>query len=274
MFDKFVQINIENNNDMLSKILKYAKKHFQKQYQLSTSILILDDGERFKKDYLINWAYHISMQSQKDSLIQGSLTLEMILRYSYLPIRIKITSSHALLERVKISFKTLGVDRAVLTLDRPNHIVKRYINSLLGHFILASDVLNIFMDTTNRVFWVSLANMIGNKIIHNIRLEFDYDSFKLYKFGKKSFRSSYLTSREQRLKKAYATLNCKYDDDIFTIKSNYLELIKQYHPDRVFNKDKTIIDAYNIKFLEIKEAFDLIKDNLEGILYANNCIIR
>lgn len=265
-FDRFVQINIENDNDMLPKILRYARKHFQKQYQLSTSILILDDGERFKKDYLINWAYHTSLQSQKDLSVQSNLTIDKILERSYLPIRIKIISNYMLLECVRVSFRMLGLNRAVLILDKPNHIAKRYVSALLGRFVLNSNLSNIFIDTTNKDFWATLTNIIGNKIIHNIKLEFDYDSFKI-RFGKKGFNNSYLTQREQKLKRAYAILNCKHDDNFFTIKSNYLELIKQYHPDKVFNKDDAIIQAYNIKFIEIKEAFDLIKDDLERITH-------
>lgn len=262
-FDKFVQINVESSNVILPKILKYAKKYFQKQYRLSTSILILDDGERFKKDYLINWTYYASMQSQKDLSSTDNSSIDRILEYSYLPIRIKIISGRTLLECVRVSFKMLSLNRAVLILNKPNHIAKRYINALLGHFILNSDLSNIYLDTSNKDFWIAITNIIGNKIIHNIKLEFDYDSFKSYKFEKKSFKSSYLTLQEQKLKKAYATLNCNDNDDFFTIRSNYLNLIKQYHPDKVFNEDLEIIEAYNIKFIEIKEAFDIIKDNLE-----------
>lgn len=61
--DKFVQIELAQGSRLLQKVLEYANKHFSKRYQLSSSLLILDDGERFKKDYLINWTYHATMQS-------------------------------------------------------------------------------------------------------------------------------------------------------------------------------------------------------------------
>lgn len=266
VFDKFVQINIKNSNPMLQKILKYATKHFQKQYHLSTSILILDDGERFKKNYLINWAYHIAEQSQNKSYVENNNELEYILSFSYLPIRIKTSSDYSLLECIKISFRMIGIDRAMLTLDRPNHIAKRYISAHLSPIIVSSDLNNISLDATKKDFWVYITNIIGNKIIHNVRLEFDYDSFKPNRFGRKSFSNSYMTKQEQKLQRAYQTLNCNIDDDFFTVKNSYLELIKQYHPDKVFNKDKATIELYNLKFIEIKEAFDIIKSHLEKIV--------
>lgn len=262
IFSKFVQISIEKQNEALPKILKYATKYFQNQYHLSSSILILDDGERFKKDYLINWTYHLAMQ---EHLIDDSnMTLESILKVSYLPIRIKILAPNSLLECVNISFRMLGVNRAVLILDRPNHVAKRYVSALLSQIIISSDLTHIYLDSSKSDFWYFLMQIIGNKIIHNVRLEFDYDSFKMNGFGSKGFKSSYLTQSEIRLKNAYITLDCKTTDSFFDIKSKYLELIKEYHPDKVYGKEESIVKFYNLKFIEIKEAFDIIKLSFEN----------
>ncbi|MDE6886722.1 MAG: J domain-containing protein [Helicobacteraceae bacterium] len=259
---RFVQISIEEHNPLLPKFLNYAKKHFQKQYHLSSSILILDDGERFKKDYLINWAYYSSMQSQEqdENNLQSSFTLESILEMSYLPIRIKITSTQSILECVRISFRMIGVESAVLSLDKPNHIAKRYLGALLSNIIISSDLSNIYLDSRNANFWAMIMNIIGNKIIHNVRLEFDYDSFKPN--GKKS-QPSYMTRKEQNLSEAYRILGCSHSDSFFDIRAKYLELIKKYHPDKVFGQNEEVIKAYNIKFIELKEAFDIIKSSFE-----------
>ncbi|RDU64149.1 J domain-containing protein [Helicobacter sp. MIT 14-3879] len=259
-FSRFVQISIEEYNPLLPKLLKYATKYFQKHYHLSSSILILDDGERFKKDYMITWAYHSSMQSQIIEVEQIS-TLDSILSMSYLPIRIKIISTNALLECIRISFKMLGLNRAVLILDKPNHIAKRYLGALLSNITISSDLNHIYLDTNNSQFWVSIMNIIGNKIIHNVRIEFDYNSFKRDKKDKGGI--SYLTLKEQNIHKAYNILGCNYTDSFFDIRAKYLELVKQYHPDKVFGKNNDIIQAYNTKFIELKEAFDIIKSNFE-----------
>lgn len=255
-FSRFVQISIEEYNPALEKILNYAKRHFQQISHLSSSILILDDGARFKKDYFITWVYHLATQGVCDEI---DADLDPILEMSYLPIRIKILSTNALVECVRISFRILGTNRAVLILDRPNHIAKRYIGAVLSHLVISSDLSHIYLDTQNSAFWSSIMDIIGNKIIHNVRIEFDYDSFKP---NAKKY-PSYLTKAERNLKNAYHILGCSESDSFFEIRTKYLNLIKQYHPDKVFGKESEIIEAYNIKFIELKEAFDIVKHNFE-----------
>lgn len=255
-FSRFVQISIEEYNPALERILSYAKKHFQQISHLSSSILILDDGARFKKDYFITWVYHLATQGACDEI---GADLDPILEMSYLPIRIKILSTNALVECVRISFHILATNRAVLILDRPNHIAKRYIGAILSHLVVSSDLNHIYLDMQNNAFWSSIMDIIDSKIIHNVRIEFDYDSFKP---NSKKY-PSYLTKSERNLKNAYRILGCNENESFFEIRSKYLELIKQYHPDKVFGKDEKIIEAYNIKFIELKEAFDIVKHNFE-----------
>ncbi len=261
LFSKFVQISIEEYNPALQKILNYATKHFQRQYRLSSSILILDDGERLKKDYFITWVYHLAMQGISDERAEAEL--EAILEMSYMPIRIKIISANALVECVRISFRILGLNRAVLILSRPNHIAKRYLGAILSHLVVSSDLNHIYLDMRNGDFWHSIMDIIGNKIIHNVRIEFDYDSFKPGAGGKGARFPSYLTKNERDLRKAYSVLGCEESASFFEIRAKYLELIKHYHPDKVFGKDEGLIQAYNTKFIELKEAFDIIKHNFE-----------
>lgn len=64
----FIQITVDEDSDFLRKALAYAEKYFSKSYRLSRTILILDDGERFKKDYLVNWAYHAFGQDEKHQI--------------------------------------------------------------------------------------------------------------------------------------------------------------------------------------------------------------
>ena len=160
-FSRFVQISIEEYNPALTRILNYAKKHFQQISHLSSSILILDDGARFKKDYFITWVYHLATQGACDEI---DADLDPILEMSYLPIRIKILSTNALVECVNISFRILGTNRAVLILDRPNHIAKRYIGAILSHLVISSDLCHIYLDTQNSAFWSSIMDIIGRRL--------------------------------------------------------------------------------------------------------------
>lgn len=54
-------------------------------------------------------------------------------------------------------------------------------------------------------------------------------------------------------------LNCTHTDTLDTIKSRYLELVKRYHPDRVYGKDEETVKEYTSKFRRVQTAFEEIK---------------
>lgn len=63
----------------------------------------------------------------------------------------------------------------------------------------------------------------------------------------------------------YALLNSRYGDSFDVIRQRYLELIKIYHPDRVFGKDEDTVKRYTAKFRQIKNAFEQIKKMQTGL---------
>ena len=286
----FIQITVDEDNEFLHKALAYAEKYFSKSYRLSRTVLILDDGERFKKDYLVNWAYHALGQdekhqkihnlidnldnppaqeeyNEKDSLekpIEDPLQdLKYLLDFTYLPIRIKITNKNALIERVKISLRLLNTKRVVLKMDKANNVARRYIANIFEDYYVGCDRDEIYLDSTKPYFWESIMNLISFKVIHNVILDFDYDSFA-NRGGLGSFESSFLTDEERMLRGCYMTLECHYQDDFEQVKKNYLKLAKEYHPDNVFGQDEEIIESYNDRFRRIQEAYEKIKNYLKA----------
>ncbi|WP_301065400.1 J domain-containing protein, partial [uncultured Helicobacter sp.] len=201
----YIQITVEEESDFLHKALAYAEKYFSKSYRLSRTILILDDGERFKKDYLVNWAYHAFGQDEKHQRIHHLLDnldspenqspaqdevqsiqtpleeplqdLKYLLDFTYLPIRIKIVNKNALIERVKIALRILNTKRVMLRMDKANNVARRYIANIFEDYYVGCDRNEIYLDSTKPYFWDSIMNLISFKVIHNVILDFDYDSF-------------------------------------------------------------------------------------------------
>ena len=288
----FIQITVDEDSDFLRKALAYAEKYFSKSYRLSRTILILDDGERFKKDYLVNWAYHAFGQDEKhqklhhflDSLqsdlpylgekaqkpaldaidsmqkpIEEPLQdLKYLLDFTYLPIRIKIVKKNSLIQRVKIALRLLNTRRVMLKMDQANSVARRYIANIFEDYYVGCDRDEIYLDSTKPYFWESIINLISFKVIHNIILDFDYDSFK-NRGGLGKFENSFLTEEERILRNCYMTLECHYQDDFEFVKKNYLKLAKEYHPDNVFGQDEQIVESYNDRFRKIQEAYERIK---------------
>ncbi len=57
----------------------------------------------------------------------------------------------------------------------------------------------------------------------------------------------------------YAELNSSYGDSFELIRQRYLELIKIYHPDRVYGKDEETIKRYTAKFRRVQNAFEHLR---------------
>lgn len=286
LLQKYIQITVEEDNDFLHKAIAYAEKYFSKSYRLSRTVLILDDGERFKKDYLVNWAYHAfgqddkhkklhdlyqsgessldsatldSTQTSLDTPIEEPLQdLKYILDFTYLPIRIKIVGKNSIVERVKIALRVLNTKRVMLKMDKANGVARRYIANIFEHYYVGCDRDEIYLDSTKPYFWDSIMNLISFKVIHNVILDFDYDSFA-NRGGLGSFDSSFLTNEEREIRGCYMTLECNFKDDFTRVKKHYLRLAKEYHPDNVFGQGEQIVESYNERFRQIQQAYEKIK---------------
>ncbi|TLD96747.1 J domain-containing protein [Helicobacter jaachi] len=291
LLEKYIQITVEEDNEFLHKALAYAEKYFSKSYRLSRTVLILDDGERFKKDYLVNWAYHAFGQDEKHQKLHNLIEnlqnppkdtphldttdsmqspieeplqdLKYLLDFTYLPIRIKIVGKNSLIERVKISLRLLNTKRVMLKMDKANSVARRYIAHIFEDYYVGCDRDEIYLDSTKPYFWESIMNLISFKVIHNVILDFDYDSFK-NRGGLGSFDDSFLTDEERVLRGCYMTLECHYQDDFELVKKNYLKLAKEYHPDNVFGQDEQVIESYSDRFRRIQEAYEKIKNYLRA----------
>lgn len=264
LLDPYIQISIEKESKFLTRAINFAYKHFSKAYRLSSSVLILDDGERYKKDYFLNWAYHVAMQEENK---KESENFQVILDSSHLPIRIKMVEQRGLLEHVVVSLQIIQStptnSQVCLKLSRQSRLARRYLCSLFSHYLISYTKEEIFLDSSSPYFWEKIIGMLSQKVIHNIVLDFDYATFKAHN----TFEcfDEFLTKEEKILKKSYKILGCSYNDDFENIKTRYIELVKIYHPDNVYGQDKKIIDGYAEKFRIINEAYENIKSNFKRI---------
>lgn len=280
LLDPYIQVSIAQDSEFLPRAIRFAENHFQKAYRLSSSVLILDDGERYKKDYFLNWAYHVVMDDKNPD---KDAEFAMLLEHSYMPIRIKIVNTRGILERVKVSLQVISGEDAQnnslsgfgsfggfgsfsgnaplqvsLHLSRPSSLVRRYLCSKFKDFLVSYSRFDIILDASNADFWDILLHAISDRIINNVAIDFDYDTFRrdnaFSTFG-------FMTKEEKLLKKSYKVLGCDENTEFALVKDRFIELAKMYHPDNVYGQDKAVIDGYAEKFRVIKEAYENIKNN-------------
>lgn len=264
IFEKYIQISIKRHSEFLKRAVTFASRHFSQSYQLSSSILILDDGERFKKDYFLNWAYHVGMQRESR---EKSTPFEAILMSSYLPIRIKIIDESGILEFVQVSMRFIQHDRVALMLNRPSRLARRYLISAFEEFVVSYGKQEIYLNAAKDGFWEKLMGILSQKVIHNVVLDFDYDSFQSHHFGSfESWEDSlYLTGEERRIRQSLKVLSCHINDSWESIKNRYLELVRQFHPDNVYGQDPSIVEGYTERFRKIQEAYEQLRTSFRHI---------
>ena len=243
-----MQIKLVEDSKILPKVLSYAKKHFSRNYRLSSSVLILDDGEIVKKNYLINWCYHAANHYDPND----NTELEFALANSHLPIRIKMVKSTDLLERIRVKIQMIGTSRIILTLSKRNRVAERYIKAMFGSHYIGMSQNEIYLQSGNEFFWESVMRFIGNRIIHNIVLSFEYSDFNADEI-------TFLTSQEKELRQCYAILDSQFGDDFELVKKRYLKLAREYHPDNFYGENEKEILDYTTKFHKITEAYKTIK---------------
>ncbi len=113
--------------------------------------------------------------------------------------------------------------------------------------------------------YAAIEKILSKKVKFNdfLHVKFTYNEEELIrlnshtKTSKKRFYTDYFADN---LEANYlAELNSRYGDSFDTIRQRYLELIKIYHPDRVYGKDEETIRRYTAKFRRIQHAFEQIK---------------
>lgn len=250
--DKYVQIKLFQDSKILSKVLLYANKHFSRHYRLSSSILILDDGEILKKNYLINWCYHAISYDVDSSKQTSEESLEYALQHSHLPIRIKIVKPTEMLESIKVKVEMLGSSRIILTLSKKSKVAERYIKGVFTNHYIGISGNEIYLQSNSEHFWEKVVDFLGNKVIHNIVLSFEYKDFNANEF-------SFLTAEEKALRQCYVTLDSQFGDDFELVKKRYLKLAKEYHPDNFYGVDESEVINHITRFRQINEAYKKIK---------------
>lgn len=254
LYERWIQIEVEKNSYFEKKAKEFIDKHFTSVFNLSNSMLIFTgEGEKYKRDYFLNWAYHIS--TNRDI---KKISAEKILSLVDMPIRLKIKDDRAVVDYVTVFTSFITPKKISMVLSKQNRLAKRYLLSRFRENLISYDKNRLFIDSSTPGFWESMIESMQTKTIFNVCLNFEYERFEYEGF---SATPSYLTKQERALKESFDTLKLSYDSDFSDIRERFLCLAKEYHPDNVYGLDSSIVDIYTAKFREIQEAYRFIKNS-------------
>jgi len=254
LYERWIQVEVEKNSYFEKKAREFVDKHFTSVFNLSNSMLIFTgEGEKYRRDYFLNWAYHIS--SNRDI---KKIPSEKILSMRDMPIRLKLKDDRAIVDYVTIFTSFITPKRVSMVLSKQNRLAKRYLLSRFRDSVLSYDKTRVFIDSSAPGFWESMIESMQTKTIFNVCLNFEHEKFEQERFSPKP---SYLTSSERVLRDSYDTLKVSYDSRFEEVRERFLSLAREYHPDNVYGLDNSIVDVYTKKFRKIQEAYDFIKNS-------------
>jgi hypothetical protein len=246
---------------------KFIVSHGKDTLFMPSSVIIFFDDERIndRKEFLKALAQYYSEKTE----FYYEQILKNFLRYRHKPIKIEFKRSRERIE-TEIYLDAISTKEIKVLLKDENYWIISFYLSQLNGFISEWDGRRLFLNASEARTKNRLDRLLKRKQLLFFNLKYTYspnfltilfNTFNSRRNRKNSFNSTkYL--KDNTLQAHYSTLEAPYDSDFETIKRNYRKLAKMYHPDRVHNKNETVVELYTKKFQKIQESYNYLKEYL------------
>ncbi|NWF66750.1 MAG: DnaJ domain-containing protein [Campylobacterales bacterium] len=256
---KWVVLTLHEDSVQYKIAKRFIENNFSKIVSLQNSILVFNiPDEKQRRAIFLNWIATTYLKYK--NLTSSTFSKELQSKIDYC-IKIKIISSNnAVIESVNIYLKTINTNKIFLYIKN-NKFLFTYFKSLFKKNIVKIDINNLKMifSINNIEDFENFDKIIKRTKILNYNTSFIYnkDEFNLLYEQFEKYEED--TESIKKLVEYYTLLNSNENDSFEDIKIKYKELIKKYHPDRVYGHDEYTVNLYTEKFRNIQEAFENIK---------------
>ncbi len=278
-----IRLTIEENSVSHKIVDNFCQKNFSNLLKLSNTFIIYHkESEVAKKKYFLSWVYTAYKKSRKNV---GTAFLKSLQSNGKLPIRISIRGKNRVLYgmKVKIMFPQNNVMRLLVEAQSSvpvtyfSHIFKKSLLHARGHELDVQTTVFSLSELRKilereKILGVPVTFIYNEKTLSQL---FDKLDAKLQQRSEKTYSNNYQYRYKQshsnhqsvfteieNLDKSYKLLNCNRSDCQTKVKKEYLKLVKEFHPDRVYGKDEGIVSYYTKKFQEISDAYSVIQQSL------------
>jgi len=257
-----VVAQVQEPSPLLNYINTYIKTHFTNTISMTNSTIIFPKDEELSRRKILLSVLTNTYVKTRPQALQNMITTN-IMRNIKLPIKLQFVRENAVAKVMRISIIRLGKDVLILKNRDSNKLFAGYFKTFFKDSIVRiredENALTLQLDT---LLSLSKFERLLNRrvVISSFIVQFLFNKDEMDKFfaDNRTLEEEY--HKNLPIKKFLEILNCSLEDNFDTIKAKYISLIKEYHPDRVFNKEDTIIEEYTKKFQLIQEAFESIKE--------------
>lgn len=267
---KEILVHVEYESLNFRIIRQYIDKNFTNTLKLTNTIIVFDNPkDNFKKEFFLQWLY--ASYKKADPQLMPSFK-ENLIKRKHLPIKIKITDKKEVLSSFKLSIKHLEDDLLIFRINIKNYLMLNYIRlAFRKEFVKKSSDGHAFsLRIDSYESKERLEKLLKRRKILNYPISFVYDEawMKSFLSPKYSGSNKYQTCmyEDSFIIKSYEILKSTQEDTIEIIKKRYLELIKKFHPDRIFYVDNSKVQEYTEQFQLVQRAFETIKEERKNSL--------
>lgn len=259
--NEMLAVTIQEDTNTFYFLQNLAEKNFQKKIgRKNKTIIFKENCELVQRRYFLKLLSKIYFRKTEDqnttTLIQESIDKT---------IKISLLKSNQLQQQVSIKMKIEDNYAVVFHVGAHNSLLTSYFkNYFKDHLVQVRPKNNTITLYPNSKLTVDLIEkLLSQKEMLGCFVTFTYDKEELHSYKKslmhKRTRRSHHNALFSLLEEYFCILGCKIEDSFETIRSNYLKLVKKYHPDSYVQDTHALHVNYVQKFQEIQYAYEMIK---------------
>ena len=261
--NNLIAITIQEDSKTFYFLQNLINKNFNKKIGKKDKIIIFkQEEEEVQRKYFLKLISKIYKRKYLYAEIQE---VEKI-KYSYNKnIKLSLLKSNQISQFINIDVKIDNNYVVLLHFNTDYSILISYLKNYFKNHLVSyrkkTRILTIYPNSHKTI--KLLENLLSQKELLGSYINFYYDKEELKEY------KSVLNEKQNRIKRYYALfslldeyyciLGCEKLDTFDTIRKRYLELVKQYHPDRLRKVDLSLKKYYKKKFLDIQNAYETLK---------------
>lgn len=235
---------------------------------MSVVIFFSDELLKDRKKFLIE----LAKLYEKETALSYEQLLKNFLRYKSKPIKIEFKQKIIIRSDLEIHLDAISHKEVKIIIQEANPWIITYFYSQFDKFITESDDRKVFLNASEERSKSRLDRVLKKKsfLFYNITFIFsknfltilfnEFTKRKGWGYNRENSFNSKNYNQDSKLLRHYGILELQYNSNFTDVKANYRKLAKMYHPDRVHQKNETIIKLYTKKFQDIQNSYHFLKD--------------
>ncbi len=258
--NNLILINIDGDQFAFNSIQNFSKKSFERAVYLQNTIIIFhSEKEKSKKRFFLDWVYNYFKRKGISFGYNDTQSLKNSFNHT---LKIRLVNRTQIIQNSTIYLKPINQNMVGIKLNGDSISIGNFFKSIFKSEIKDTHKYYDFLiDIGSNITLHNLKKIVERKRILNISVIFIIEQT----LKERLLNSVETIENSVDNSKYYQVLSVSDSDDISIIRRKYISLVKEYHPDKVFNKDEETIRFYTEKFQEIQEAFEFFKKELREI---------